>query len=237
MLSSCCLGLNLLSIVTALPVSFPSDVRRPEPPGRAIAGFFRDSRRISREPAAGSLLGLACFQAVVTAGAGAMVAHTLAGNQHEGLLHALGLIGLGAGLGCLTASLQGHPRRSLGLVPLGATGLLLALAWATLATTAKATLPLVPCFLLGFMGGLVNVPLRAAYQAAVPADARGNGMAVMNTIIYVLTTALAVVMVGLVRGAVLRTSVDSAGISGRARWRRRSGGLVAAVAAGRRADV
>jgi len=202
------LGLNLLSVVTALPVSFPSDVRRPEPLGRAVAGFFRDSVRISREPAAaGSLLGLACFQAVVTAGARAMVAHTLAGDQHKGLLHALGLIGLGAGLGCLTASLQGHPRRSLGLVPLGATGLLMALAWATLATTAEAALPLLPCFLLGFMGGLVNVPLRAAYQAAVPADARGNGMAVMNTIIYVCTTALALLMVGLVRGEVLRTPV------------------------------
>ena len=202
------LGLNLLSLVTALPVAFPSDVRRSEPPVRAIAGFFRDSGRIRREPAAaGSLLGLACFQAVVTAGSGAMVAHTLAGDQQAGLLHALGLIGLGAGLGCLTASWQGHPRRSLGLVPLGATGLLLALAWATLATTPEAALPLVPCFLLGFMGGLVNVPLRAAYQAAVPADARGNGMAVMNTVIYVLTTALALLMVGLVRGAVLATPV------------------------------
>ncbi len=57
------------------------------------------------------------------------------------------------------------------------------------------------------MGGLVNVPLRAAYQAAVPADARGNGMAVMNTVIYLFTTALALLVVGLIRGAVLETPV------------------------------
>ena len=50
----------------------------PEPPGRAVAGFFRDSVRIGREPmASGSLLGLASFQAIVTAGAGAIVAQTL----------------------------------------------------------------------------------------------------------------------------------------------------------------
>jgi 1-acyl-sn-glycerol-3-phosphate acyltransferase len=200
------LGLNLLSLLAALPASFPSDVRRPESPVRAIAGFFADCRRIGREPAAaGSLLGLACFQAVVTAGSGAIVEHTLGQGLHEGLLQALGLIGLGAALGCLTASWQGHPRRSLGLVPLGATGLLLALAWATHSLAGAAGG--LPCFLLGFMGGLVNVPLRAAYQAAVPADARGNGMAVMNTVIYVLTTALALLMVALVRGAVLRTPV------------------------------
>lgn len=200
------LGLNLLSLLTALPVAFPSDVRRPEAPGRAIAGFFRDSLRIGRERmAAGSLLGLASFQGIVTAGAGAIVARTLEREAHEELLQAMGLMGLGAALGCLAASWQGHPRRCLGLVPLGATGLLLALAWAILAMGTEAGLPLAPCFALGFMGGLVNVPLRAAYQAAVPADARGNGMAVMNTVIYVLTTALSVLVIGLIHAGVLPT--------------------------------
>jgi 1-acyl-sn-glycerol-3-phosphate acyltransferase len=202
------LGLNLLSVLTALPVWFPSDVPRAEAPARAIAGFFRDGLRIGREPAAaGSLLGLACFQALVTAGSGALVEQTLSRELHEGFLQALAMSMLGAGLGCLAASAQGHPLRCLGLVPLGATGLLLALAWATLTIAPEAALPLAPCFVLGFMGGLVNVPLRAAYQAAVPADARGNGMAIMNTVLYVLTTALALLMVALVRSAVLRTPV------------------------------
>ena len=201
------LGLNLVSFIAAWPASFPSDVRRPEPPLRAVAGFFRDSSRISREPAArASLLGLACFQAVVTAGSGAIIQNTLDHAIHDGLLRAMGLMGVGAGVGCLTASWQGHPRRCLGLVPLGAIGLLLALLWATGAACSGA-LPVVACFVLGFMGGLVNVPLRAAYQAAVPADARGNGMAVMNTVIYVLTTTLALLLLGLIRGAMLPTPV------------------------------
>jgi 1-acyl-sn-glycerol-3-phosphate acyltransferase len=201
-------GLNAVSVVAAWPASFPSDVRRPEAPGRAIAGFFGDCLRIGREPAAAaSLLGLACFQAIVTAGSGAIVQNTLDHAIHDGLLRAMILMGVGAGVGCLTASWQGHPRRSLGLVPLGATGLLLGLAWATGAASAAGALPVVPCFLLGFMGGLVNAPLRAAYLAAVPADARGNGMAVMNTVIYVLTTTLALVLLGLIRGEVLKTPV------------------------------
>ncbi len=92
------LGLNLLSFIAALPAWFPSDVRRPEAPVRAVAGFFRDCLRIGREPAAaGSLIGLACFQAVVTAGSGAIVEHTLGQGLHEGLLQVLGPIGLGAG--------------------------------------------------------------------------------------------------------------------------------------------
>jgi 1-acyl-sn-glycerol-3-phosphate acyltransferase len=49
------------------------------------------------------------------------------------------------------------------------------------------------------MGGLVNVPLRAAYQEAVPADARGNGMAVMNTANYLCMTLLAALLFGLAR--------------------------------------
>jgi 1-acyl-sn-glycerol-3-phosphate acyltransferase len=207
------LGLNLLSFVTAFPASFPSDVRRPEPPARAIAGFFRDSLRIGRERTAlGSLLGLACFQAIVTAGSGAIVQRTLDRELSHGLLVAMGLMGAGAGLGCLTAAWQGHPRRSLGSVPLGATGLLLALAWMTLLPPAGKALPLLPCFLLGFMGGLVNVPLRAAYQGAVPADARGNGMAVMNTAVYVLTTSLSLFMAALVGGGVLPTPIAQLGL-------------------------
>jgi 1-acyl-sn-glycerol-3-phosphate acyltransferase len=203
------LGLNVLSLATAFPAFFPSDIRRPEPPIPAVLGFFGDSVRIGRERAAlGSLLGLASFQAIVIAGAGAIVQRTLDRGPSQGLLHALVLMGVGAGLGCLAAAWQGHPRRSLGLVPLGATGLLLALAIHALAGASGGFAG----FVLGFMGGLVNVPLRAAYQAAVPADARGNGMAVMNTAIYVLTTALALLLTGLIRSGLLHTPAAQLGL-------------------------
>jgi 1-acyl-sn-glycerol-3-phosphate acyltransferase/MFS family permease len=195
------LGLNVLALLTALPAVFPSDVPRPERPGRAVADFFRDLRRIARErEAIVALLGLASFQAVVTAGSGAIVADRLTPEALEqgGLLTALVLVAVGAALGCLTAGLQGHPRRVLGFVAPGATGLLAALGWAMIALGSGASLPQVPCLLLGFTGGLINVPLRATYQAAVPADARGNAMAVMNTAIYLLMIVLAVVVLGLV---------------------------------------
>jgi 1-acyl-sn-glycerol-3-phosphate acyltransferase len=205
------LALNGLCLLMALPVAFPSDTLRPEPVGLAVAGFFRDCRRILGDRVACvSLLGLAGFQAVVMAGSGALIERTLGTDLAAGLLAAMALVGVGAALGCLTAGLQGHPCRNLGLVPLGATGLLLALAWAALKVEGT-TLPRLPCLLLGFTGGLVNVPLRAAYMAAVPADARGNAMSVMNTVIYVLTTLLALLMVSLIGGGLLTTPLAQLG--------------------------
>ena len=199
------LSLDVLCLLTALPVSFPSDLPRPEPWGRAVVDFFGDAGRVFRDrPAAASLLGLAVFQAVVTAGAGTLL--TIALNRHDirQLLGALALTGGGAALGCALAALQAHPRRNLGLVPFGAAGLLLALVWAGVA--AGDSIPQAPCLLLGAFGALVNVPLRSAYLAAVPADARGNAMSVMNTAIYVVTSLAAVVLFGLTRGGLLPTA-------------------------------
>jgi 1-acyl-sn-glycerol-3-phosphate acyltransferase len=195
------LALNLLALVCALPAGFPSDVLRPEPPLAAVAGFFADLRRVFAErKAAGSVLALAAFQAVVTAGSMAVLAETLARESGPlpGFLAILVYVMVGAALGCGAAALQSHPRRSLGLVPFGAAGLLAALGWAAASGTGPAA-----CLLLGFSGALVNVPLRAAYMAAVPADARGNAMAVMNTAIYLWTAALAAAMVGLIRSGLL----------------------------------
>lgn len=178
--------------LAALPAVFPSDVRREEPPGAAVAGFFRDSGRVWRDGKARlTMLGLACFMALIAAGAGAVVAYIL-GRSEDKLLMGLMLVMLGASAGSWLAGLEGHENRVLGLVPYGAVGLLLALAWAAVASHIEA-----PCVLLGFMGGLTNVPLRAAFQAAVPADARGNGMAVSNTANYLAMTILSLLMFGL----------------------------------------
>src|SRR5262249_3541292 len=65
--------------------------------------------------------------------------------------------------------------------------------------------PMPPCLWLGLLGGLINVPLRAAYLGAIPVDARGNGTAVMNVAIYVFTAILAGMMVGLTGAGLLRT--------------------------------
>jgi 1-acyl-sn-glycerol-3-phosphate acyltransferase len=208
------LGLNLLCFVTAQPASFPSDVPRPEPPVASVKGFFVDLVRVARErEACGTVLGLAAFQAVVTAGGGVLLARTLLAPsvRSADVTELLLLVGGGSALGCAAAGWQKHPARNKGLIAPAAAGLLLALAGAAATFAPDAALPWLPVFLLGFFGGLVNVPLRSAYLAAVPADARGNAMSVMNTAIYLLTSLLALGMYGLSQGGVLASDAAQLG--------------------------
>lgn len=196
--------MNLVCLAAAWPVFFAADVRRPEPAGQAVAGFFRDSLRIGRDRLArASLLGLAGFLALVVIGSGAILEHAQAfqAGMKDRMSEALVLVGVGGAAGSLLASVQGHLRRALGLVPLGVTGMVATLAWANISSDLIG-----PCLILGILGGLVNVPLRAAYQAYVPADARGNGMTVLNTAYYLLVTLLAVALFGLAHGGVLATA-------------------------------
>jgi len=203
------LAANAVAVLAAYPCGFPSDVRRPESLLRGLAGFFRDTGRVFRDPIArGSLLGLAAFLGVVTAASGAAVNVVLQG----GLSHAgggaaglsLAMIAIGIAVGCVLAGLQGNPRRCLGLVPFGISVLVVSQFWGILAGEAGVAPPL-PSLLMGMMTGLASVPLRAIYQMAVPADARGNAMSVLNTIIYLFTTAVAVLMYGLIELRVLPT--------------------------------
>jgi 1-acyl-sn-glycerol-3-phosphate acyltransferase len=173
-------GLNALALITVLPVRFASDVRRAEPPRQAIAGFFRDVRRISADREARfSLAGLALLRGMITAMAGAFlpVAMRREGDPVRELLVVGAWIGGGAALGSLLAGVQRHPRRVLGVAPIGAIGMAIGLLVAALAVDLPST---TLCVVFGVMAGLVNVPLATAYQADVPADARGNAMAVRN---------------------------------------------------------
>jgi 1-acyl-sn-glycerol-3-phosphate acyltransferase len=190
---------NLICLVAAVPVNFPSDVSRPEPVGRAIRGFFQDCRRIWREKdARGSLLMLAIFWGLAITGTGVMFVYTGGLKSAAGkgeLMKAMILTALGTAAGAGLAGLQGHPRRALGLVPFAGTGMLAVLAW-TVAGTGDLGWP---CVALGIMAGLVIVPLRAAFQGAVPADARGNALAVSNTANYLAAIVLALPIFGLAR--------------------------------------
>jgi 1-acyl-sn-glycerol-3-phosphate acyltransferase len=199
-------GLNLLSLLLALPVRFRADVRRPERPGQAIAGFFRDTRRIlgDRE-ARGFLLALACLRGLVAGLTGAIIAAWLAGHGGgvQELIKIAAWLMAGIAAGSLLAGVQRHPRRALGLVPPGMTGLVIGMV---IAAAGQVPSPVL-CMLLGAMGGLINVPLAAAYQASLPADARGNGMAVRNFADYVLMTLVSAALFGLARSGRL----DAAG--------------------------
>jgi 1-acyl-sn-glycerol-3-phosphate acyltransferase len=173
---------GVVAFALALPVQFASDACRPEPALKAVRSFFADARAIwaARETRV-CLVGLALLRGIVTGLTGALVPRLLTHNTPDGdqLLDACAWIGwvmVGLALGSLLAGLQRHPRRVLGLVPWGATGLVAGLIWA-----ASGDIP-APALLVvfGVMAGLVNVPLAATYQADLPADARGNGMAVRN---------------------------------------------------------
>jgi hypothetical protein len=130
--------------------------------------------------------------ALVTAGSNALVNYTLDpsfANGRAALLRMMVLVAVGGAAG---SWLAGRPRRldrCLGLVPLAATGLLAALGWAMAVSD-----PSWPCLALGVTTGMANVPLRSFYQAVVPPDARGNGMAIMNTTLFLANTALSAFM-------------------------------------------
>ncbi|MCI0464784.1 MAG: MFS transporter [Gemmataceae bacterium] len=172
-------GLNVLAALTALLVWFRADVSRPERAGQAVAGFFRDvSRTLANRQARWSLLALSSLRGLAAAMMGALVAVVLGagGDRFDEMLEVAIWVMVGIAAGSLLAGAQWHPRRALGLVPFGATGLFVGLVVAALGAVPALGL----CVVLGAMGGLVNVPLAAAYQAAVPADARGNAMSVRN---------------------------------------------------------
>jgi 1-acyl-sn-glycerol-3-phosphate acyltransferase len=194
---------NAVSMFSALPARFASDVRRPESAKQAVTGFFRDCHRIWQvSDARVSLLLLACFWGLLLAGSGAVFTFTHALTESDGQLdmfQALLFVATGTAAGAFLAGLQGHPSRALGLVPLGGLGMLLALAWAAINIASVGG----PALILGFSAGLVLVPLRSSYQGAVPADARGNALAVSNTANYSMVVILALVIYALTQTGVI----------------------------------
>ncbi len=184
------IGLNLLGAAAALPVRFRADVRRPEGAAEAVAGFFRDTRRVlSDHEARWSLLAMSSLRGLGAGMMGGILALTLgdANFTIPDLIHVGAWVMFGVAAGSLLAGLQRHPRRALGLVPVGCTGLVVGLMIAEGGAVPSPAL----CVVLGAMAGLVNVPLSAAYQASLPADARGNGMAVRNLADYVCMATVA----------------------------------------------
>jgi 1-acyl-sn-glycerol-3-phosphate acyltransferase len=187
------LGLNAVAVIAALPVAFAADVRRPESAGAAVAGFFRDAGRIWRDlDSRATLLGLGALRGLVAGSAGAFFAVVLSDETRslleriESAFDVLVWLTAGAAAGSLLAGVARHPRRALGLVPLGVLAMAIGLVLAANGSQGR-----VICVLLGAGGGLVNVPLAAAYQLYLPADARGNGMAIRNFCDYVCMAAVA----------------------------------------------
>ena len=118
------------------------------------------------------------------------------------LAHLMVWLGAGVAAGSFVTTWVKHPVRSLGLVPLGACGFAVALGLVSLYADAGEAL----CVVLGVAFSLINVPLAATYQAGLPADARGNGMAARNFCDYAVTTLLAGILLVLIKFASLSAS-------------------------------
>lgn len=174
--------LGAVAVLCALPVKFPSDVRRSEAISAALDRFFGDCNRVISLPQVrGCLIGLACLRGLL-----AELIVLFVSAPDELVESAVWLFG-GLAVGSFLAGCQPHARRVLGLVPIGAAGLTLGLLLFSLGVGPSPIL----LALLGIMAGLINVPLSATYQAIVPADARGNAMALRY-----MTDALGILLVG-----------------------------------------
>jgi 1-acyl-sn-glycerol-3-phosphate acyltransferase/MFS family permease len=183
-------ALTGIAWLASLPVAFPSDLQREEPPLQAVRGFFTDLRVIwNTKEARTCLIGLSGKRGLIIGMSGAMLA-MLFHNRIDLMEVARITCWVAAGViaGSLFVSLQKHPRRVLGMVPLGATGLTIGLAYVAGGDRPDEWL----CALVGMAAGLINVPLAATYQADVPDDARGNAMAVRNLTDYLCATVAAI---------------------------------------------
>ena len=128
------------------------------------------------------LLGWACLRAAIVAAVAVALAEWAAGHNDAGRRIIL-LTGVGAAVGCAAAGFQLHPRRSLGLIPIAATGLAVALLTAALSGGAwSATFWVV----LGLFAGVAGPALAPAVQAAIPRrlpamplDAAGASLALL----------------------------------------------------------
>ncbi len=187
------MGLYLLAMLTALAVRFSRDTDRPEPLARSLIGFFKDSQHVLKERKTRAyLVGLTGFWVEIVSGAGLVLAYqgNLKASLEGGILsQLLSWVGGGLVVGALVASVQGHPCRSLGLVPLAATVLPVALVCSVTSSDVRW-----PCLTLGVAGGLGLVPLRAGYQATVPSDTRGNAMVLASTVQCFLLAAVVVLL-------------------------------------------
>lgn len=202
------LTLYALALLTAIPVFFPSDVYRAESPALAVLGFFRDCKRIFRaRETRGYLLAIAAFRGVGLGLVGPMIGiyidrapGSTALDHVRTLVFAAGFVGIGAAVGSMLAGLQWHPTRILGMVPFATLGFAAGLALAAI----LQGIPWWLCVWIGAMAGIINVPLFTAYQAGLPADARGNGMAVLNAAGYFCMTLATFAMQLLARNHVLQ---------------------------------
>jgi 1-acyl-sn-glycerol-3-phosphate acyltransferase len=184
---------NLAALLLALLVSFPSDRSRVSAPASLdsfVAAFGTIVRgRETRQ----ALIGSAGLHVLLVAPL------TLIQVGSVETRTAISLFG-GVAVGALLAGLQGHPRRILAFIPLGATGLTVCLAWACVPDLAveRGARGETLRFVYGMMAGLPLVAVATQFQTRLPATFLGQATALRMMTDW-LGVALGVCLAGFTR--------------------------------------
>lgn len=157
------------------------------------------------KPLALAVLGIAFFTFMVAFMRGTVYLHGETRNPHwteRDTSIVVGVVALGVGLGSPLAGFLSGGKIELGLVPLGALGMVLALLMAAL--TLNTTAALVACLIaIGFFTGFYIVPLFTLLQHRAPKTSKGDLLATSNFISVLGAIAASVLFKGLVIGAQL----------------------------------
>jgi 1-acyl-sn-glycerol-3-phosphate acyltransferase len=170
-------------------VRFATEVHTSRSWFHELGAFFTSSRLLLKQrPVRAAIVGRSLAFGFIAAGGCILV-----GTFPRGLQYSLASLRtflwtcLGVALGCGIAFLQRHPRRLLGWVPLAATGVFIAY-W--LANDAWDVAP--PFIVFGALCSMLIIPLWATYLGLLAAGARRNGVALGNTIAYLLGGMIAI---------------------------------------------
>lgn len=212
------IGAGASFLIQKMPAANPT---RPFP-RNLFKPLFDNLRVMLRsKPLALAVLGIAFFTFVVAFMRGTMYMHGETRNPRWTELHTsivVGVVALGVGLGSPLAGFLSGGKIELGLVPLGAVGMILALLMAAL--TLNTEVALVACLIaIGFFTGFYIVPLFTLLQHRAPKASKGDLLASSNFINVVGAIAASILFKVLVIGGQLSGVTPSVPVRAVARGR------------------
>jgi MFS family permease len=183
------LVLVTLAMIGALASFFIQKMPAADPTRPFPANLFKplldNSRTLIRsKPLALAVLAIAFFTFMVAFMRGTMYMHGETRNPRWTELHTsiiVGVVALGVGLGSPLAGFLSGGKVELGLVPLGAVGMIASLVF--VAFTLDAETALVACLVaIGFFTGFYIVPMFTLLQHRAPKSSKGDLLATSNFI-------------------------------------------------------
>jgi 1-acyl-sn-glycerol-3-phosphate acyltransferase len=191
------IGAGASLLIQKMPAANPT---RPFP-ANLFKPLFTNLRTLLRSrPLALAVLAIAFFTFMVAFMRGTMYMHGETRNPRWSELHTsiiVGVVALGVGLGSPLAGFLSGGKVELGLVPLGAVGMILSLV--LVAFTLDNETALVSCLIsIGFFTGFYIVPMFTLLQHRAPKASKGDLLATSNFVNVVGAISASVLFKGLV---------------------------------------